>query len=125
MIKKVFIICSVCLLLGVTFTFIWQIARDPASSLEMEYETGKGYGTTIKQNREKIKVADSESEKYFLVLEGDKICAYVIKGEDKKLVKSTNPDPGFVEESELSKLKNGIYASTYDELCLYLESYIS
>ncbi len=104
---------------------MWQIAKEPSSNFEPEYETGKGYGTTIKENREKIRVADSEAEKFFLVLEGDKICAYAISGEDKKLIKSTNPDPGFVEESELSKLKNGIYASTYDELCLYLESYIS
>ena len=41
MIKKVLIICSLCLLLGVGFTFMWQAVEDPRKTEEADREAGK------------------------------------------------------------------------------------
>lgn len=126
MIKKALIICSVCLLMGVAFTFMWQIADDSKMPDDPGYETGKGYGNVKSDiQSENNTVKQEESEKYFLVFDGENICAYVIKGDDKTLIKSTKFSAGLIDDGEISKLSDGIYARSYEELCLYLESYLS
>jgi len=125
MIKKVFIICSVCIMLGVGFTFMWQVAEEPKNTAIPEREVGKGYGSISGQSSDTGDTQDKENEKYLLVLENEKLCAYKIKGEDKTLLKSFLFSSTLIENSEVSKLTDGIYASSYEELCLYMESYIS
>ena len=125
MIKKVFIICSLCLLMGVGFTFMWQAAEEPEKTEKPDREAGKGYGSVTEQQAKKETADNTESEKYFLVLEDETLCAYVIKGSDKELLKCEDFSSHLIENSEVSKLKEGIYASGYEELCLYMESYIS
>lgn len=125
MIKKVLIICSLCLLLGVGFTFMWQAVEDPRKTEEPDREAGKGYGSISEQKSDIDKTDDAEGEKYYLVLKDDTLCAYIIKGDVKTLMKSCEFSSNLIDTEEVRKLTAGIYASSYEEICLYMESYLS
>ena len=111
--------------MGVGFTFMWQAAEDPRVVREPDREAGKGYGSVAEKTTGKEVLENTENEKYLLVLEDEKLCAYIIKGSDKELLKRLEFSSHLIDSSEVSKLKEGIYASGYEELCLYMESYIS
>lgn len=66
-----------------------------------------------------------EKERYFLTLEGDILSAYRISGSQKELIMSGNMTPLLMSDKDIQSLSSGIYADTFEDLCLYFESYAS
>ena len=67
----------------------------------------------------------SQSEEYYLALEGNMLCAYRVHGGQKELIRSENAQPMLMSEAEVHTLERGIYADSFEDLCLYFESYLS
>lgn len=67
----------------------------------------------------------SQSEEYYLALEGSMLCAYRVHGGQKELIRSENAQPMLMSEAEVHTLERGIYAQSFEDLCLYFESYLS
>lgn len=70
-------------------------------------------------------VMQSGEEKYFLTLEDGRLCAYRITDGQKELIRSDEAETILMSDEEAAKLANGIYADTFEDLCLYFESYLS
>ncbi len=65
------------------------------------------------------------SEKYLLTVQNGKLSAYRISGASKKLINSNDIDLQLMSEEDIRILSDGIYADSFEELCLYFESYAS
>ena len=65
------------------------------------------------------------SEKYFLVTEGNMLCAYRISSDKREKIAFAELKPLLVEAEDIQKLQSGIYADSYEDLCLYFEAYTS
>lgn len=78
--------------------------------------------TSDSLTREQVK---EEKIKYYLTLEGEKLCAYTEDNGTKRLLHSKSLEPMLMSDEDLIKLKEGIYAESYEDLCLYFESYMS
>ncbi len=66
-----------------------------------------------------------DDTKYFLSLEGDSLCAYREEEGTKKLIISKAMQPMLMSDEDITRLRDGIYAESYEDLCLYFESYLS
>jgi len=66
-----------------------------------------------------------KGEKYFLVIEENILCAYRITSDQKEKISCAELNPLLVEADEVRELQNGIYADSYEDLCLYFEAYTS
>ena len=66
-----------------------------------------------------------DDAKYFLTLEGNTLCAYTEELGTRKLVFSRSFEPMLMSEAEIENLKGGIYAESFEDLCMYFESYLS
>lgn len=53
------------------------------------------------------------------------LCAYRVHGGQKELIRSENAQPMLMSEAEMHTLERGIYADSFEDLCLYFESYLS
>lgn len=67
----------------------------------------------------------TDATKYFLTLEGNTLCAYTEELGTRKLVFSRSFEPVLMSDAEIENLKGGIYAESFEDLCLYFESYLS
>ena len=66
-----------------------------------------------------------KSEEYYLALEGKMLYAYRIHDGQKELIRCENAQPMLMSEDEVRNLERGIYAESFEDLCLYFESYLS
>ena len=78
-----------------------------------------------KENKSFAEPQKKDNTKYFLTLEGNTLCAYTEELGAKKLVFSRSFEPMLMSEAEIKNLKGGIYAESFEDLCLYFESYLS
>ena len=70
-------------------------------------------------------IATEQTEKYFLVIEENSLCAYRIISGNKEMVASAELKSLFMESEDIQRLKQGVYANNFEDLCLYFESYTS
>lgn len=68
---------------------------------------------------------DSKNENFLLIIEGNSVCAYHIVNGEKNLIESVKIETSIIDPKELDCLKRGIYAESYEDLCLYFEAYSS
>ncbi len=78
-----------------------------------------------KENKSLANPQKRDTTKYFLTLEGNTLCAYTEELGTRKLVFSRSFEPMLMSEAEIKNLKGGIYAESFEDLCLYFESYLS
>lgn len=129
MIKKTaFIICI--LFICVSF-FVFQSLKtgdkytgDALPETPLKENTVQGEQKT--QSVEKpLGKAVMEKEKYYIYAKDNKLFAYCVEGEKKSLVKEAEVSFELLPKKEKEMLKDGIYAGTYEELCMLWEAYIS
>jgi len=77
------------------------------------------------ENSEPAKEKHEEKPKYFLTLKGESLCAYAEKNGTKRLIHSKPAHTILMSDDDIKKLREGIYAENYEDLCLFLEAYIS
>ena len=70
-------------------------------------------------------ITAEHKEKYFLVIEENILCAYRIISGKKEKIASAELKSLLVDSEDIQRLKNGIYANDFEELCMYFESYTS
>ncbi len=94
------------------------------SSPDIKTETSKPpFDTSEKQSSElPQKTYDT---KYLITLEGKELCAYKESDGTRELAFSRLAEPMLMSDEDREKLKNGIYAESYEDLCLYFEAYLS
>ncbi|MBE7051773.1 MAG: hypothetical protein E7395_04305 [Ruminococcaceae bacterium] len=63
--------------------------------------------------------------KYYITLEGDALCAYLVENGETELLRSEKAVTLLMSEDEISMLSRGIYAESYEDLWMYFESYSS
>ena len=78
-----------------------------------------------KENKSLANPQKRDDTKYFLTLEGNTLCAYTEELGARKLVFSRSFEPMLMSDAEIKNLKGGIYAESFEDLCLYFESYLS
>lgn len=67
----------------------------------------------------------AEKEEYLLRLEDNYICAYYIGATGRRLITSSRANTSVMSDSDIEKLREGIYANNYEDICLYFESWSS
>ena len=85
-------------------------------------------GTALPEKREMSEFSvekQEEKPKYLLTLEGESLCAYEEDEGSRKLIHSKTARPMLMSDDDIKKLKKGIYAESYEDLCLFMEAYIS
>lgn len=81
---------------------------------------------SVKEERQsQIVPQKTDSTKYFLTLEGKNLCAYTEKLGNRELILSRSAEPMLMSEEEKRALEGGIYAESFEDLCLYFEAYLS
>ena len=85
-------------------------------------------GTALPEKREMSEFSVEKQEEkpnYLLTLEGESLCAYEEKKGALRLIHSKDTRPMLMSDDDIKKLKEGIYAESYEDLCLFMEAYIS
>lgn len=67
----------------------------------------------------------AKKEKYLIRLWDGEIRAYIVDNKGSELMWNSIPVPPDLSDEEKSRLENGIYTSSFEELCLYFEAYAS
>lgn len=67
----------------------------------------------------------AKKEKYLIRLRDGEIRAYIVDDKGSELMWNSLPVPPDLSDDEKSRLENGIYTSSFEELCLYFEAYAS
>ncbi|MBR2404557.1 MAG: hypothetical protein IKA95_02750 [Clostridia bacterium] len=91
---------------------------DPSPAAPKSAQSSEGHAA-------KNTIEISQSEEYCLILEGNLLCAYKMQGGQRELIRSENAQPMLMSEAEVRTLERGIYAQSFEDLCLYFESYLS
>ncbi len=114
---------TLCASLVLVSAFAITNVRSPASSPQ---NSGAPKSARSSENRAPESAIEmSQSEEYYLTLEGSMLCAYRIQNGQKELIRSENAQPMLMSEEEMHTLEGGIYADSFEDLCLYFESYLS
>ena len=67
----------------------------------------------------------TKKEKYLIRLWDGEIRAYIVDNKGSELMWNSIAVPPDLSDEEKSRLENGIYTSSFEELCLYFEAYAS
>ncbi|MBQ4527993.1 MAG: hypothetical protein II998_07970 [Clostridia bacterium] len=63
--------------------------------------------------------------RYMLIMDGDRLCICKDDDGDITLLRECEIKPLLMSDDEMKKLKEGIYSDSFEEICLYFESYAS
>ena len=83
------------------------------------------YSVQTENNLSESVKEKSAYETYIIKLEGSKITAYVKLPDGNLTLWNSIPVPPTLSKKDEVMLKNGIYTKSFEELCLYFESYSS
>ena len=106
----------VCLCLIMIFVFFSKSAQSPRGEIQ-KAESADDVLTPDKRN--------ADSPKYFLKLQDGWLCAIEQTNGTEKFVRKEDVKDVILTSEEEEKLKEGIFAENYEDLCLYFESYLS
>ena len=70
-------------------------------------------------------ISAEETETYYLTVEEDRLCAYKVTGDEREWVDWAHIDPALMENEDLKRLREGISAESFEDLCMYFEAYTS
>ena len=126
-------ITNILIILGFLMCFLYAFSyiqfidgNKNDSAIESKNEIVKSSQKEIKSVKtEKNISSKDEKETYLIKSDGEKIFLCVLKGETIVKVINESDIPPSLDESDIKKLKDGIYTDNYEKSYLYFESYLS
>ena len=115
------IICAFCI--G-TLTALF-IRVSVIGSENKPHETKNNTSAKAENNTSETIDKKQNSESYLLKLKDSVIYAYIKLPEGKDILWNSTPAPPTLSKKEKETLENGITTKSFEELCLYFESYSS
>ena len=117
---KIIIISSGVILISIVLMIIAMSPEKPSATKQITTPT-----TDITPDSQASPNDESSRKKYILKIENSSIYAYEISGSQKIIVQCADIETFHLTPVEIQKLSGGIEASSFEELCLYFESYTS
>lgn len=114
---------ALCASLVLVSTFAISNVRSPDTAAPNPAEPKNSLSSESRSGESATEM--SQSEEYYLILEGNVLCAYRVQNGQKELIRSEDAQPMLMSEAEVHTLERGIYAQSFEDLCLYFESYLS
>ena len=108
----------ICILTVFGFSSESEKPTEPSETLSHPANVSSGQKSGEEEKQE-------DKCKYYITLEGDALCAYLVENGETELLRSEKAVTLLMSEDEISMLSRGIYAESYEDLWMYFESYSS
>lgn len=123
------IIISLCVFVFSAWLFLSALTEKPVSDTNKEKNVSdnKYSAQTLETENNISKKTEKKvsSPEYVIKLENGKICAYMNITGQKPLLWNSMDVPLTLSQDDINALNQGIYTNSFEELCLFFESYAS
>jgi len=102
-----------------------KLTDDAPAKINMQSDGDLADAVEAERNISSSAGSQIPSKQYILKLEGDLICAYITDGNGSSMLWNSTSRPLSLSPDDIKKLENGLYTSSFEELCLFFEAYAS